>query len=171
MGRCPRRPWAGETPGPHPTDRGKSGVTRSVLTEGQGVPRGLVGEGAQRHDRKWVRPTSASRVVDRPEPTAERAQGRCLDAGDDDEEGSTMVQECGFTARVRPRGEAAQAIKHEAGFQARRWVVERAHAWMNRVRRLLVRWDQTPENSLALRHFACGFACGLLAFRAAGLFG
>ena len=55
----------------------------------------------------------------------------------------------------------------EAGFKARRWVVERAHSWMNRFRRLLVRWEKKPENYLAFLHFACG----LIAFRAAGLFG
>ncbi len=91
----------------------------------------------------------------------------CLDAGYDDDEVYTMVKEFGFTAPVRPRGEEAQAIKHEAGFKARRWVVERAHSWMNRFRRLLVRWDKKPENDLALLHFAGG----LIAFRAAGLFG
>ena len=55
----------------------------------------------------------------------------------------------------------------EAGFKARRWVVERAHSWMNRFRRLLIRWDKKPANYLAFLHFACG----LIAFRAAGLFG
>ena len=60
-----------------------------------------------------------------------------------------------------------QALKHEAGFKTRRWVVERAHSWMNRFRRLLIRWDEKPENYLAFLHFACG----LIAFRAAELFG
>src|SRR5256885_14893739 len=68
---------------------------------------------------------------------------------------------------VRPRGEEAKAIKREAGFKARRWMVERSHSWTLRFRRLLVRWDKKPENYLALLHFACG----LIAFRAAGLFG
>jgi hypothetical protein len=38
---------------------------------------------------------------------------------------------------------------------------------MNRFRRLLIRCDKKPENYLAFLHFACG----LIAFRAAGLFG
>jgi hypothetical protein len=38
---------------------------------------------------------------------------------------------------------------------------------MNRFRCLLVSWDKKPENPLAFLHFACG----LIAFRAAGLFG
>jgi transposase len=42
-----------------------------------------------------------------------------------------------------------------------------AHSWMNRFRRLLIRWDKKPANYLAFLHFACG----LIAFRTAGLFG
>jgi transposase len=78
-----------------------------------------------------------------------------------------LLREFGFTAHIRPRGEEARAIKREAGFKARSFVVERAHSWMNRFRRLLIRWDKKPENYLALLQFACG----LIAFRAAGLFG
>ena len=78
-----------------------------------------------------------------------------------------ILDEFGFTAHIRPRGEEAKAIKKEAGFKARSFVVERAHFWMNRFRRLLVRWDKKPQNYLAFLHFACG----LIAFRAAGLFG
>jgi putative transposase len=157
----------GKKPDESLTDRGKSGVKRSLLTEGHGVPIGLAIEGANRHDMKLVGTTVESLVVARPQPSQERPQGMCLDAGYDYDEVSAMLQEFGFTAHVRPRGEEAQAIKREAGFKARRWVVERAHSWMNRFRRLLVRWDKKPQNYLAFLHFACG----LIAFRAAGLFG
>jgi putative transposase len=157
----------GKKTGRNPTDRGKSGVKRSLLTEGHGVPIGLEVDGANRHDRKLVRPTLHSVVVARPEPTQDQPQGMCLDAGYDYDEVYATLQEFGFTAHVRPREEEAKAIKWEAGFKARRWVVERAHSWMNRFRRLLIRWDKKPENYLAFLHFACG----LIAFRAAGLFG
>jgi putative transposase len=134
---------------------------------GTWVPLGLVVEGANRHDLKLARPTIESLVVERPEPTAERPQGLCLDAGYDYDEVYAILQEFGFTAHVRSRGNEAQALKREAGFKARRWVVERAHSWMNRFRRLLIRWDKKPQNYLAFLHFACG----LIAYRAAGLFG
>ncbi|MGH7086036.1 MAG: hypothetical protein ACREFN_13710, partial [Acetobacteraceae bacterium] len=39
---------------------------------------------------------------------------------------------------------------------ARRWVVERTHSWLNRFRRILIRWEKKPENDLAMRHFALG---------------
>ena len=157
----------GKKTGRNPTDRGKSGVKRSLLTEGHGVPIGLTIEGANRHDMKLVRATLERLVVERPAPTPEQPQGLCLDAGYDYDEVYAILQEFGFTAHVRSRGDEAKAIQHEAGFKARRWVVERAHSWMNRFRRLLIRWDKKPENYLAFLHFACG----LIAFRAAGLFG
>ena len=50
--------------------------------------------------------------------------------------------------------------------EARRWVVERTHSWMNRFRRLLMRWTKKPANYLGQLQFACG----LIAYRAAGLF-
>jgi putative transposase len=60
-----------------------------------------------------------------------------------------------------------QKIAREAGQRARRWVVERTHSWLNRFRRILVRWEKKAENYIALLHFACA----LIALRAAGLFG
>lgn len=141
-------------------------MKRSLLTEGHGVPIGLSIEGANRHDMKLVRPTIESIVVERPEPSAEQPQGMGLDKGYDYDEVRDLLREFGFTAHIRPRGEEASAIKKQAGFKARRWVVERTHSWMNRFRRLLVRWGKKPENYLAFLHFACG----LIAFRAAGLF-
>ena len=131
------------------------------------MPIGVAVEGANRHDMKLVRATVESLVVERPAPTEDHPQGMCLDKGYDYDEVYAILQEFGFTAHVRPRGEEAKAIKRESGFKARRWVVERAHSWMNRFRRLLIRWDKKPENYLAFLHFACG----LIAFRAAGLFG
>ena len=123
--------------------------------------------GANRHDMKLVRVTLEQIVVVRPTPTAEQPQGLCLDKGYDYDEVRATVAEFGFTAHIRSRGEEAQALKREAGTRARRWVVERAHSWLNRFRRLLIRWDKKAENYLGFLHFACA----LLAFRAAGLFG
>jgi putative transposase len=106
-------------------------------------------------------------VVDSPQPTKVYPQRMCLDKGYDYDEVRGILSEFGFTAHIRARGEEATAIKREAGFKARRWVVERAHSWTLRFRRLLVRLDKKPQNYLAFLHFACG----LIALRAAGLFG
>lgn len=116
---------------------------------------------------KLVRSTIDSLVVKRPQPTEAQPQGMCLDKGYDYQEVRDTLAEFGFTAHIRSRGEEAQAIKAQAGQKARRWVVERTHSWMNRFRRILVRWDKKPEHYLAFLYFACA----LIAFRAAGLFG
>ena len=166
-GAMTKAPLGGQETGPNPTDRAKSGVKRSGLTEGHVVPLGVAVEGAQRHDMKLVRPTIESLVVQRPEPNEEQPQGMCLDKGYDYQEVRDILVEFGFTAHIRSRGEEAQELAQEAGKRARRWVVERTHSWMNRFRRILIRWEKKPENYIAFLHFACA----LIAFRAAGLFG
>ena len=128
---------------------------------------GLAVDGANRHDMKLFRATVDSVPVQRPAPTPEQPQGLCLDKGYDFDEVRHTVQEFGFTAHMLSRGQEAQAIKREAGFKARRWVVERTHSWMNRFRHILIRWDKSANNYIAFLHFACA----LIAFRAAGLLG
>ncbi len=131
------------------------------------MPLGLVVAGANRPDMKLLAPTLYSLVVERPEPTAEQPQGLCLDKGYDYEEVRATLVAFGFTAHIRARGEEGRRLKRQAGRRARRWVVERTHSWMNRFRRVLIRWDKKADNYLAFLHFACA----LIAFRAAGLFG
>ncbi|WP_276522200.1 IS5 family transposase [Kallotenue papyrolyticum] len=166
-GAMTKAPLGGKKTGPNPTDRGKDGVKRSLLTEGHGVPIGVAIDGANRHDMKLVRATIESLVVERPAPTDAQPQGMCLDKGYDFAEVRAVLAEFGFTAHIRSRGEEAKQLAREAGKIARRWVVERSHSWLNRFRRLLVRWEKKGQHYLAFLHFACA----LVAFRAAGLFG
>jgi putative transposase len=131
------------------------------------VPLGLAIDGANRHDSKMVEPTLKSIPVKRPKPTRNKPQGMCLDKGYDYDNVRDLVKEFGYTAHIKARGEEAQAIKRQAGFKARRWVVERTHSWMNRFRRILTRWEKKAENYLALLHLVCG----LITYRCSGLFG
>jgi len=155
----------GKKTGPNPTDRAKGGVKRSLLTDGAGVPLGIAVDGANRNDFKMARATLESIPIARPEPTAEKPQGLCLDKGYDYEEVRALLAEFGYTAHIRARDEEAQALRREAGYKARRWVVERTHSWLNRFRRILIRWEKKPANYLAMLHLACA----LVTYRAAGL--
>ena len=128
---------------------------------------GLAVDGANRHDMKRVRASLESLVVARPEPTAEPPQGRCLDQGYDFDAVRQTWAAFGLTAPIRARGEEAKAIQRLAGKQVRRWGVERRPSWLNRLRRIRLRWHKKPEPYLALLHFARA----LIAFRAAGLVG
>ena len=160
-------PLGGKKVGKNPTDRGKIGTKRSVLTDGHGVPIGLAVDGANRHDFTLTRETIERIAVERPDPTPEAPQGMCADKGYDDDEVRALLTEFGFTAHIRARGEEAQALKQEAGFTARRWVVERTHSWMNRFRRVLIRWDKKVRNYLGFLHLACAY----ITYRQAGLLG
>jgi putative transposase len=148
-------------------DRSKQGTKRSLLVEASGVPVGLCVAGANKNDFKLLAETLQSLPVPRPEPRAEAPQHLCLDKGYDYEEVRALAAACGFVAHIRPRGEDTEAKARRPGQPARRWVVERTHSWMNRFRSLLIRWAKKPKNYLGLLQFVCG----LIAYRAAGLFG
>jgi putative transposase len=119
----------------------------------------LAVDGANRNDMKLTRQTLESIPDDasRPEPSATQPQGLCLDKGYDYDEVRAIVEEFGFTAHIRARGEEAQEIKRKAGTKARRWVVERTHSWMNRFRGILIRWSKKAKNYIALLHMAFAF--------------
>ena len=124
-------------------------------------------DGANRNDFKMAEATLDSIPVPRPKPTRRQPQGLCLDKGYDYDEVRDLAKEFAYTAHIRARGEEAQAIKREAGFKARRWVVERTHSWMNRFRRILTRWEKKAANYLALLHLVL---C-IITYRCSGLFG
>jgi putative transposase len=106
------------------------------------VPVGLAIAGANRHAMQRSKPTLESIPVARPTPTTDVPQAMCMDRGYDYDEVRHSLEECGFTAHIRARGEEAQALKQEAGLRARWWVGERTRRWMNGFRRILILWDK-----------------------------
>jgi len=111
-------------------------------------------DGANRHDMKLVEATLRSIPVSRPAPTVESPQHLCMDKGYDYEAVRELVAGFGYAAHIKSRGEEADANRTEAGFKARRWVVERTHGWLNRFRKILIRWERKVENYEALLHLA-----------------
>ena len=167
MAPSPRHLLGGKNTGPNPTDRRKSGTKRSLLVEGNGIPVGLVVDGANRHDMKLTKPTLESIAVEKPEPTRKAPQHMCMDKGYDYPEVRELLEDWGYTIHIPSRGEDVKKRKRIPGYRARHWVVERTHSWLNRFRRLLIRWEKKAENYLAMLHLACAW----ITFRAAGLFG
>ena len=147
-----KAPFGGAATGPNPTDRGKRGTKRSLLTDGAGAPLAVIVDGANRHDVKLMAATLGGIVIARPAPE-EQAQHLCLDAGYDANAVRTQATTRGYTVHIRGR-DAERTTPHPDG-KARRWVVERTHSWLNRSRRLLVRWEKKVENYLAFVHLAC----------------
>jgi putative transposase len=136
----------GKQGGKNPTDRGTLGTKRSVLTDGHGLPLGVAVDGANRHDMTWVDATLQAIMIKRPESSTTQPQHLCLDKGYDYEAVRETLAAWDDTAHMRCRGEAAQATRAIPGYRARRGVVERTHAWMNRFRRLRMRWEKNVDN-------------------------
>ena len=158
----------GKKTGPNPTDRAKSGTKRSLLTDGDGVPLALAVAGANVHDMRLVAPTLRGFALKRPRPKrGGRLQHFCGDKGYDYAEVRALLDRRGYTLHIAVRGDAAPVCRSHPRYRARRWVVERSHSWMNRFRRLLIRWEKKAAHYEAFLHFACA----LITFRAAGVFG
>ena len=91
-------------------------------------------------------------VVERPAPRRYHPQNLCLDKGYDYPEIGAGVVERGYVPHMRHRGELENPTKR---YKPKRWVVERSASWLNRFRRLLIRWEKKAENYLALVQLAC----------------
>jgi putative transposase len=173
-GSMVKAPFAQAAVGPAPTDRGKQGTKRSILCDRRGIPLALMIEGANRHDMKLLAATLDCQVVERPEPTVEQPQNLCLDAGYDYDIIYADLYERGYEPHVRLnpkyhkwywealKSRPAEDVPEnplEATKQPRRWVVERLFSWLNRSRRLLIRWEKLSAPYEAFLKLACALIC------------
>jgi putative transposase len=149
-GAMTKAPLGGEATGPDPTDRAKLGVKRSLLTDGRGTPLAVVAAGANVNDWRLVAETLDARL--RAAPRNLRAN-LCLDRGYDIPGVEDLVRASGFRPHIRSRNEEVR--RRRRGHRPRRWPVEWSFAWLNRCRRLLVRWEKKLETYLGFVHLAC----------------
>src|SRR5271166_4449595 len=155
--RCRARPaLGGKKTGKNPTDRGKKGTKKSLVTDGDGGPLGVVIAGANVLERRLLAATIESIVVERPEPTKDEPQHMPLDKGYDNPTGEGAATAAGYTAHIRRIGEEKKGCDRSQGHKPRRWVVERTFAWLSKCRGILVRYDKKDINYLALIQLACG---------------
>jgi IS5 family transposase len=77
----------------------------------------------------------------------------CADKGYDSGANRDIASENGYTPHIRSRREEA-TDRRKRRRPARRWVVEAAHSWFNRFRKLLVRFEKKAYNYMALLHIA-----------------
>ena len=113
---------------------------------------------------KLLEQTLESVVVERPAVSTEAPQHLCADAGYTGEPARRAMESHGYTPHVCSRNEEIQAKVQNPEHRARRWVVEVSHSWLNRFRKLLVRFEKTDRSYLALLMLGCA----IIAFRKAG---
>lgn len=121
----------------------------------QGGPLGLVISPANTHDTKLLARTIDAIVVDRPKVTQRKLQHLCLDKGYDNPTGHRSTIEQKYTPHIRLIREEHVAKRRKGKHKPRRWVVERAHAWLSKCRAILVRYDKHAYNYAGLLQLAC----------------
>jgi putative transposase len=154
--RCWARPGSGgKKTGKSPTDRGKKGTKKSLLTDGDGGPLGVVIAGANVVEQKLLKETIEAIVVERPDPD-EQEQNLDLDKGYDNPRSREAAAEGGYVPHIRRIGEEAKKCDRSKGHKPRRWVVERTFAWLSKCRGIPVRYEKKDGNYLGLIQMACG---------------
>ena len=99
--------------------------------------------------------------VKRPAPPKRRSKHLCADAGYRGAPAMKTILDHGYIPHVKGRRQEAGELKHHPAKRARRWIVEVAHSWFNRFRKLLVRYEKLERSFLALNHLAAA----IIAFR------
>ena len=119
-----------------------------MLVEAKDVPIAIEVGPAQRHDVKLLAGTLEGVGVEQPDPN-EQQQHLGLDQAYAGEPAQQLAKEKGYEVHVPDKANATKKRKRKGGRRkARRWVVEVTHSWLNRFRRLLVRWEKKSTFSI-----------------------
>jgi transposase len=125
-----------------------------LLTEAKGLPTALVITGANRHDMTQLAALLDGTVVE-PAPTA--PPHLALDRGYAYDACREAAAARGYTAHIPPPASEATPLPppgHPDRHPPRRWVVEVAHSWFNRFRRLLTRTEKQASHYLGFSQIA-----------------
>jgi len=128
-----------------------------LLVDARGVPLSIIVIGANRHDVSQLEATLDALVVPRPAVRSRLRQHLCADAGFAGVGPAQNMLQRNYTPHVRPR--AVERKRRARGKRPRRWVVEVAHSWFTRFRKLLVRYEKTHRSYLALTMLAAAIIC------------
>jgi len=145
-----KAPLGQEKTGKSPVDRRKLGTKRSIIVEGKGIAIGCALGAGNQHDSKLFEASVRSIPSSINQPYYKEMH---LDSAYDSTHTRVILFNCNYVPKIsknRRNSKTPAAIKTEK----KRWVVESAHSWMNRFRRLLIRFEKRASNYFALMQFA-----------------
>jgi transposase len=123
-----KAPCGGERAGKSPVDRGKQGIKRSTVVDGEGIPLGAIAAPANRHDSPLLDETLDTLEVLGPLPEQMSVH---LDRGYDSETTREKLKVRGLASTISEKGKPAPLQ------DAKRWVVERTNSWNNAHKKLV----------------------------------
>ncbi|WP_120185367.1 IS5 family transposase [Zymobacter palmae] len=146
----------GSAVGPNPTDRGRPGCKRHVLTDSNGVPLVVLFSGANMHDS--VPLTALLEGLPKLQGSRGRPRHRPNKLHADKAYDYTRCREAcgvrGITPRIARRGKDSSTT-----LGRHRWVVERTFAWLNHAKRLAVRCERRLDIYCAFTLLRCAMIC------------
>ncbi|MGN6485670.1 MAG: IS5 family transposase [Thermomicrobiales bacterium] len=151
----PAKP-GGDATGPNPTDRARPGTKRHLIVDRQGIPLAVLLTGANRYDSivfeamiDAIPPIRTPSGHRRKRPTkvhADKAYAipRCR----------RFLHRRRIAVRIARRG-----VESSEQLGRHRWVVERTFAWLNRSRRLAIRYERRIDIHQAFTTLGCCLIC------------
>jgi putative transposase len=118
--------------GRNPTDRGRNATKVSALVDQDGIPLSLVFFPGNVSDQRTVQETLSGA------PNPARMTPLYADKGYDSKENRRIMRSFGYVDRVSRRGEVTHRLVNR-----RRNVVERTFSWLDKCRRLILRYDMS----------------------------
>ena len=131
--------------GRNPTDRGRRATKLSAIVDSSGIPISLVAFPANTSDYKTVDATLLQRLC----PT-QRPCPLYADKGYDSKKVRHDLSHAGYIARVSQRRVSVHRVVNQ-----RRGVVERFFSWLDKNRRLIVRYDAYIASYMSWTWLAC----------------
>ncbi len=146
-------PGGGQETGKNPTDRGKQGTKRHLVVDAHGIPLAVLVSAANVHDSKMMLAT-----VDAIEPIRAKTRGRPrrrphklhADKGYDYRHLRLALRKRRIIPRIARCG-----VEPKNRLGRYRWVVERTLSWLNRFRRLKIRYEHRADIHLAFLQLGC----------------
>ena len=146
----------GDCVGPNPTDRGKPGTKRHLVVDRTGLPLAKVLTGANRHDTVVF-----EALLDAIPPIKQATGRRRKRPAKGHADKAYDIPRCrrALTKRHIKVRIARKGIDTSERLGRHRWVVERTLAWLNRYRRLTVRYERRADIHDAFLTLGCALIC------------
>ena len=126
------------------------------MVERQGIPLAVTQSGANAHDPSMLEATAdAIRPIKRPRGRPRKRPAKLhADKGYDYPRCRAALRRRHITPRIARRG-----IERSDRLGRHRWVVERTLSWLNRFRRLKVRYERRADIHQAFLSLGCALIC------------
>ena len=150
------RKKGGPATGPNPTDRGKPGTKRHLVSDANGIPLAEFLTAANVNEVILL-----ERLIDAIPPVRGRV-GRPrrrpkklhADKGYRSRRNQCALQRRGIKSRIaRPTVDRSERLGRY------RWVVERTFAWLNQMKRLVIRYERRDDIHDAFFRLGCSMIC------------